>query len=132
MKKAIPILPFLLAVALVFCCCLILILGVFYYSFQRFGKLLPTISANLPFIPNGPTPTPFEITRQPVDQIPTETLKLLEQTIIPDNDLAELACRFKGVCNLPPTMAPPCRAILVGAQQTFWVNVTRHTFIFSG
>ena len=122
MKKAIPILPFLLAVALVLCCCLILILGAFYYSFQRFGKLLPTISANLPFVPNGPTPTPFEITRQPANQIPTETLKLLERTVIPDFDLAKLACQFKAVCNVAPTLAPPSQPYVAGAIQTFWVS----------
>ena len=122
MKKDLPILPIILAIALVLCCCLIVILGGAYYSFLKIQKALPTLAANLPVLPDGPTPTPFTITRQPPDQIPTATLKLLEQTNVPDNDLAELACRFKAVCGIAPTLAPPSAPFAEGAQQTFWVN----------
>ncbi len=120
MKKSKPIFPILLAVILVLCCCLIIILGGAYYSFLILEKALPTLAANLPISSYGPTPTPFEITRQPADQIPTGTLQLLKQTNIPGDNLAELACRFKAVCGISPTLAPPSEPISLGTQETFW------------
>ncbi len=122
MKKNTSTLLVVLSVILVLCCCLIFILSGAFYALYKFGQALPTLAASTPLFPMEPTPTTFEVTRQPVDQIPTETLKLLEQTIIPDNDTSELACRFKGVCNIPPTMASPTEPYSVGTQQIFWVS----------
>jgi immune inhibitor A len=121
-KKVPAALPIILAVILVLCCCSIVILGGAYYAFLRLGRALPTLTANLPNSLSGPTPTPFQITRQPPELIPTETLKLLEQTVIPGNDLTELACRFKRVCNIAPTLPPPATPYSQGAQHLFWVN----------
>jgi hypothetical protein len=122
MKKNTSILPFIVAVILVLCCCLVLILGGVFYSLTRLEKSLPTLTANPPGFPIAPTSTPFEITRQPANQIPTYTLKLLEGIVVPGDDLATLACRFKDVCNIPPTLPPPPKPYTSGAQQTFWVN----------
>ena len=122
MKKNTSILLSILALILVFCCCLVLILSGGFYAFTRIEKSLPTFAANPLVSPNGPTPTPFEITRQPPDQIPTETLKLLEGIIVPKDDLATLACSFKNVCNIPPTLPPPPAPFTPGARQTFWVS----------
>jgi immune inhibitor A len=121
-QKNTTIFVIILGAALVICCCMIIFLGGAYYSFLKLDKLLPTIAANIPASPNSPTETPFEITRQPIDQIPAETLKILKQIIIPDNDTVELACRFKQVCNVAPTLAPPSEPFSEGAQQSFWVN----------
>ena len=110
------------SILLVLCCCLIVILSGTFYALSKIGKVLPTIAAYTPDFLNDPTPAPFEITRQPVDLIPTETLNLLKQTIIPGNDLAKMACRFKGLCNIPATLAPPAAPFSVGAQESFWVN----------
>ena len=120
--KNISIIVIILFIFLVLCCCLIVLLGGVSYSILKLNNVVPTLSANLPFPSIGATPTPFDITRQPVDQTPTETLKILEQTIIPDNNLSELACHFKGVCNVAPTLNPPAEPYAVGAQQAFWVN----------
>lgn len=122
MIKTARVLPIILAVFLGLCCCLIIILSGAYYSFIKIEKALPTLAANLPVSTYGPTPSPFEITRQPAYQIPTETLKLLKSIIIPDNNPAVLACSLKGVCNVAPTLVPPAEAFAIGAQQTFWVN----------
>ncbi len=122
MNKNTSIFLIILAVVLVSCCCLIIILGGAYFSFLNIGKALPTLAANLPIPQNGPTPTPFEITRQPADQIPTENLKQLEAIDIPDNDLAAMACRFKNVCNIPPTLPAPAEPYSEGTRQSFWVN----------
>ena len=121
MKKNTSILPYIVAVILVFCCCLIVILGGVFYSLTRLQKTLPTLAA-IPFgATSRPTPTLFQITRQPADQIPTDTLKVLEGITVPEDDLAGLACRFKDVCNIPPTLPPPPAPFAPGARQTFWV-----------
>ena len=122
MVKNISIIIIILAGLLVLCCCLVVLLGGVSYSIIKLNNVLPTLSADLPFPVIGATPTPFEVTRQPVDQIPTETLKILEQTMIPENNLAELVCSFKGVCNVPPTLPAPAEPYTVGTQQSFWVN----------
>jgi hypothetical protein len=54
------------------------------------------------------------------------TLDLLEQTIVPDNDPRDLACRLGGKCNLPETF--PTGPFVVGDKQKFWVsNVVTNT-----
>ncbi|HVM72499.1 MAG TPA: hypothetical protein VMT91_12130 [Anaerolineales bacterium] len=98
-----------------------LILGGAAYSISQIGKALPTLAV-FPFNPtSSPTPTLFQITKQPAGQIPTDTLKLLESIEVPKDDLASLACRFKNVCNVPPTLPAPPAPLSIGAHQTFWV-----------
>lgn len=106
---------------LALCCCLIVILSGTLYAFFSIGKVLPTIAAYTPFPLNDPTTTPFEITRQPVDLVNSTTLHLLEQAIVPDRDLAMLACSFKSICNIPATMTPPAAPLKAGAQTQFWL-----------
>ena len=122
MKTSLYVIPIIVGILLVLCCCLLVILGGTFFGIYEFSKLFPTIVAYTPNSPGEPTITPFEITRQPPDQIPTETLKLLNQIIVPDNNLAEMACNFSGLCNVPATLAPPSAPFTVGAHQTFWVN----------
>jgi hypothetical protein len=122
MKKSSSTVLIIVAIVLVCCCCTILILSGAYYGFYQIGKVIPTIGAYTTIFPNRSTPTPFVITRQPVDTIPTDTLHLLEQINVPQNNLAELACRFNDVCNIPPTVAPPSAPLALGAKQSFWVN----------
>jgi immune inhibitor A len=122
MKKSTSILPILLIGILVLCCCLIVILSGAFYSLSELGHILPTFAAGVPNNTTGSTPTPFDINRLPANQAAIETLKLLEQAVVPENDLTLLACRFKGICNLPPTMSPPTEPLAVGSQQAFWVN----------
>ncbi len=106
---------------LALCCCLIVVLSGTFYAFYQFAKVLPTIAAYTPVFPDGSTPTPFEITRQPVDANNSSTLHLLEQTIVPDRDLAVLACSFKSICDVPATMPPPAAPLAAGAQTQLWL-----------
>jgi immune inhibitor A len=122
MQKPSSALPIILIIILVLCCCLIAVLAGGFYLLQRASDFLPTYLPYETFLSNGPTPTPFELTRQPVDEIPTGTVQLLENTIIPDRDYTDLACRLNGVCNVPETVDPPSVPYTVGAQHSFWVN----------
>src|SRR5512140_3474018 len=122
MKKSTSFLPVFIIVLLVLCGCLILVLTGAGFAVLKFGQYLLSQARFTPNFQPGATSTPFQITRQPADQIQTETLNLLEQIIIPENDVAELACRFKSICDVPPTLQPPANPYSTGAQQTFWVN----------
>jgi len=71
------------------------------------------------------TPTSLEITRQPINKTPIGTLQILESITVPEDDLATLACRFRKICNIPPTLPAPSAPLTAGARQTFWVNETK-------
>lgn len=118
MKKNTPGLSLIQAVILALCCCLIVILVGVFYSFTRLEKAQPSQTVNL--FGSTITPTPFQISRQLADQVPIDTLKLLEGTIVSKDDPASLACRFKNVCNVPPTLPAPPAPYSIGARQTFW------------
>jgi immune inhibitor A len=54
----------------------------------------------------------------------TGTLKTLNDTIIPENNLPDLARRLEGKDNIPPTVPAPATPLQVGDQQTFWASNT--------
>lgn len=121
MQKSSSAIPIIISILLVACCCLILLLSGVMYALYEFGKMLPTSVGDTPWL-TGPTPTRFEINRPPVDGFPTETLLLLKQTIIPENDLAEIACRLQAICDVPITMEHPTEPYQIGDRKTFWVG----------
>jgi len=130
MKRSSSVVLIIVGILLVLCCCLIVILSGTFYAYYRVGKILPTIAAYSTIFTNDGTPTPFEITRVPVDANNSSTLHLLEQIIVPDRDLAVLACRFKSLCDVPPTLPPPAVPFEVGAQTQLWLLHTDST-VFS-
>ncbi len=67
------------------------------------------------------TPTAPPLVRQ-LDPVPTDTLEALESTIVPVNDLRELAMRLTGLTDIPETLPPPEEPFQVGDQQTFWAT----------
>ena len=73
----------------------------------------PPIESTVP-----PAPT-VEIERPPVDDISRETIEILGQAQVPENDPYELACRLEGVCNVSETV--PAKQYSVGDQDTFWI-----------
>jgi hypothetical protein len=120
MKKPSSII-IVVCVILALCCCLIVILSGAFYVFYNVRNVLPTIAAYTTVFPGDTTPTPFEITRQPVDVNNSSTMQLLEHSIVPDRDLAVLACHFKRTCDVPPTVAPPAAPLEAGAQTQLWL-----------
>jgi immune inhibitor A len=54
----------------------------------------------------------------------TDTLKILEDTIVPVNNLADLAQRFLGIEAIPETLPAPEQPYQVGDQSTFWASNT--------
>ncbi len=131
MKKSSSAVPILVGVLLALCCCLILVsIGVFYAFYQIGSNLATAMPPTTGADPFGPTPTPFEVTRLPSEEVSAETLLTLQRTIVPIADPPALACRLRGVCDAPATLDPPAVPLAVGARQTFWVsnNDTNETF----
>ncbi|MBN1304880.1 MAG: immune inhibitor A [Anaerolineales bacterium] len=107
----------LIVLAILIVCCLVLIAaGVYgWFSTTRY------IEDYTP--PNTPTPEPPIIVKRPTETIREEedTLSVLQNTIIPENNLYELACRLQGICDVPVTMASTSVERQVGENDTFWV-----------
>jgi len=57
-----------------------------------------------------------------VASVPTETVDILNKTMIPDSDLYDLACRLKNICGVAHTLPAPVTPLKVGDKQKFWVN----------
>lgn len=86
-----------------------------------------------PFTLTSPTNTPT-VLRPPaissvdkfnLDSMPlvtTETLQILENTVVPISNLPDLAERLEGKQNVPLTVPPPAHPFEVGALQEFWVT----------
>ncbi len=77
-----------------------------------------------------PSPEPFEVEpvtptapviliRPSLDEVSTDTLETLKNTIVPENDPRELACRLKTTCNIPENF--PQGPFETGAKKQFWV-----------
>ena len=114
----------IIAVAIVVLCCCVLIVGAGGVAVYEYGKQVATSMPEIPgFELDSPTPVaPAEVTRTPSDQISTETLDTLRNSIVPINDYRNLACQLQGKCNIPETY--PSGPFQVGDTQTFWATNT--------
>lgn len=116
-----PVVIIIAVVVVVLCCC-VLILGAGGVALFEYGKQVATSMPELPgFDLDSPTPVaPAEVTRTPSDQISSETLDTLRNTIVPINDYRDLACQLQGKCSIPETL--PSGPFKVGNRQTFWAS----------
>ncbi|HEY3311688.1 MAG TPA: hypothetical protein VGK00_08630 [Anaerolineales bacterium] len=112
-------------ILLVLCCCCLVIVaaglgGAYFISTQ----VTPSVMQITPprINTNNATPTPVELTRVPVETIPTDTVKTLEENIVPANDPLELACRLKDKCNIPTEL--PSGPYKTGDKLSFWLTNT--------
>ncbi|MEW6084731.1 MAG: choice-of-anchor J domain-containing protein [Chloroflexota bacterium] len=107
-------------VAVLLCCTCAVILAagvVIYQAYQQIPEIpLPPID-----VFETPLPTP-EIERPTPEDISTETIDVLANTLVPENDPYELACRLQSVCNASTTV--PSKSYKLGDQETFWVTNT--------
>ena len=92
----------------------------------------PQLVTATPPSPNNtnPSPTPTGLplpTSEPQSNNPpvnADTLGILEDTIVPVNDLADLAQRFLGIESIPETLPAPKQPYRIGDQSTFWASNT--------
>ena len=113
----------IIAIVLVVLCCCVLILvagGVMAYEYYRQITSLPGNTA-VPFGP--PTATPVvEVTRPPIVEVPMDTRETLQNTIVPENNPQDLACRLQDICNIPEVVSESALTRQVGEQDEFWVT----------
>lgn len=109
-------------VVVVLCIC-VLALGAgggLYYYFRNVHNPLADIPK-----PAGSTATPeptVVVNRPQGPSISTSTEASLQKAIIPANDLYDLACRLKNICNVPHTLPGPAVPFKVGDQKKFWIS----------
>ncbi len=126
-----PVIWIVVAIALLCCCCAALaaIGGYGYYTIgNQVSTALPQLTeifsiTTVPFGDDTATPPPpVVLTRLPPSDISNETLETLENSIVPVNDLRDLACRLKGKCSIPEVV--PSGPFKEGARQKLWVANT--------
>ena len=80
-------------VLVVLCCCALIVAAMGVAGYELYKQMPP--HTDIPFGP--PTSTPVVVvTRPPTGEVPTDTLKTLETTIVPENKPTELSCRLAG------------------------------------
>jgi hypothetical protein len=131
-KSSIPPVVWIIVVIALLCCCLAALLGIGGYAYTMMKDIAPSIptipsdfSTSIPTDGGSPTDTPeppAQLTRVPISDISTDTLKTLQESLVPVNDLRDLACRLHAQCNIPEVV--PSGPFKVGDKQKIWVTNT--------
>jgi immune inhibitor A len=120
-----------IGIAVLLCCICLLVAGMAGYGYYAFAQIVPT-DISIPAAPPIYDSTPSnatELFRPDDDVISAETVKTLSQSIVPENDVYELACRLQGKCNISQTLSAPAAPLTVGTIQKFWLldgNTNQH------
>jgi hypothetical protein len=113
----------IIGIVIALCCICTIVLALGGYAYYYVDKNISQFSADLPRgIPGGHTATPVPIARPSADSISPETMNTLNQMLVPANDLYDLACRLKQICNVPTTLPAPAAPFKIGDKQKFWVS----------
>ncbi len=109
---------FLISVSIIALCFIfILIAGLLGYGYYVSRDKSTSNAPSLPF--NRFTPTALPQILHTEGGTSNETLKTLEQSLVPENDPYELACRLHKLCNVPKIMeTQPYR---LGDTEKFWI-----------
>jgi len=118
-------------VAILLCCACVVIVAAGVIVYQAYQQVpiddhFPTIEPTIEFMTPEPAPTSEPSSPAPVPtldrtgSVSEKTLETLNQTLVPENDPYELACRLKGICDVP--RAVPAKTYKVGDKDQFWVT----------
>jgi immune inhibitor A len=109
-------------VAILLCCACVVIVAagvILYQAARQVPPIVDTPTQDIPTL-DAPDPSPVPtLEKTPADAVSLETLETLNQTLVPENDPYELACRLKGICDVPRTV--PAKTYRVGDTEQFWV-----------
>ena len=109
-------------VAALLCCACVVILAAGFIIYRAAQEIpmddfppleYPTDDSSTPI----PIPT---LNQTPPESISPDTLETLNNTLVPENDPYELACRLKGICDVPRTV--PGKAYKLGDKENFWIS----------
>ncbi|MGW8251758.1 MAG: hypothetical protein ACWGO1_14025, partial [Anaerolineales bacterium] len=138
MQRNRPLPVILMVVFLViFClCCMCILLVLAFFPITRSSiqidtlqTLAGTATPTPVLLRPGITPTPGENTEPgdpgvslnlPAD--PSRTVEQLTDTLVPINDIYDLARRLEGKQDISPTLEPPAVPPQVGDQKDFWIT----------
>ena len=118
--------PWIIAIVVVLCCICLMVISIGGYAYYYLGKN-NIFGSGLPGQPsnsgnnNASPQTSVPVARTPVGSVSNEALNTLDQTTIPYDDLYDLACRLKNICNVPHALPAPATPIQIGSQQKFWL-----------
>ncbi|GAB1471485.1 immune inhibitor A [Chloroflexota bacterium] len=110
-----------IGIIVLLCCLCLLMLGFGGYAFYGFAQTISTGDYPVLADPLDPTEEP-QIIRPEINSDINETVETLENTIVPENNPRELACRLDDKCGIPEVMAVSAPLRIVGDQQNFWVH----------
>jgi immune inhibitor A len=111
-------------IVVVLCCVCVVFAGLAWYGYFAIAQFSPSLEPTaLPLEVSTPTSTPEpQIVRPLAEPVYSSTLETLQNTIVPPNDPWDLACRLKGLCNVPRVMATSAPPRFVGDTKSFWVH----------
>jgi hypothetical protein len=109
-------------VAVLVCCACAVIVAAGVIAYQAYQQspaddYFPTFEPTIEFSTPVPVPT---LSQTPVEDVSSETLETLNQTLVPENDPYELGCRLKSICDVPRTV--PAKTYKLGDKENFWVS----------
>ncbi len=127
MKRKTNVVPIIITILLVIGLCCIGVCLVLFASgavlISRSDATTPTpLIAEPGITPSETQPTPEIIILDPPTSTANETLKILENTIVPINDPVALAERLGGLSEVPDVLIDPNAPYQVGNSQEFWVT----------
>jgi len=108
-------------VAVLVCCACVAILAAGWFILRASRNISIDVPTEFsPPVVDTSTPQPVPtIARPPVDSITSETMDFLNQTLIPENDPYELACRLEKICDVSREV--PGKTYKVSDKEKFWI-----------
>ncbi|HUI88383.1 MAG TPA: hypothetical protein VLX61_06625 [Anaerolineales bacterium] len=103
---------------------MVISIGGYAYYYLRHNHVFQAGSQGLPSNLGSNTASPqpaVPVARTPAASVSQETWNTLDQTAMPYDDLYDLACRLKSICNVSHTLSAPAVPFQVGDQQKFWL-----------
>jgi immune inhibitor A len=110
-----------IVVVLFVICLMALAIGGYAYSLLGNSNFTSQLQSS-PLNNGNPLIQPtVPVARTPAAFVSNEALNTLSQTTVPYNDLYDLACRMKNICNVSISLPAPAAPFKVGDQQKFWL-----------
>jgi hypothetical protein len=119
----------IIGISVLVCCICLLVAGIVGYGYYAYAQVAPTIGSDpiFPVETFKPGPPP-EIFRPTEDVISNDTVETLANSVVPENDVYELACRLQGKCNIPRVITESALPLEVGTKKQFWlINMDTNT-----
>jgi len=109
-------------VTILLCCACVIIVAAGIIVYQAYQQVHPINDFPPQDVPTleyfTPIPVPT-IDKTSSDSISSDSLDTLNNTLVPENDPYELACRLEGNCDVPRTV--PGKQYNVGDKEQFWI-----------